>query len=340
MKEFSSKLIHLYQAPSKKAWSGRIDSPNALHIHEIVKIQDIRQEPDRRIHPANYALVGFCSEEGILRNQGRLGAAEGPSSFRDAFGALPCLFPHEKSIFDFGDVMVKDHDLESAQELLTEILIYLIKNDFRPLVIGGGQELSVAQYNALKHINPNVDLGMVNFDSHFDMREPLDRSKSTSGSEFYQIAQDLHARSKECDYTCIGLQALSNTQDLFEEARKKSVISILAEDIHLGNTQELIQLLEQFFTKKRAIYLTCDLDVFSSAYAPGVSAPQPLGLNPWHIIPILKKLIQTGKVVAFDVCELCPKHDIEGLTAKLAALLAVTFITSDPLQKENCLPHE
>lgn len=93
-------------------------------------------------------------------------------------------------------------------------------------------------------------------------------------------------------------------------------------------------------TKKRAIYLTIDLDVFSSSYAPGVSAPQPLGLFPWHVIPILKKLTQTGKIVAFDICELNPRHDLEELTAKLSALLAVTFITCDPLLRQNCLPYE
>lgn len=340
MYTFSSGLQDLYQPPKKEYWTGRIDSPNAMHIHEIVKLQDITQEVPRRIHPANYALIGFCSDEGVKRNQGRIGTSEGPNAFRKAFGSLPCLFPHERSIFDFGDILVKDGDLSTSLQLLSQALEYLIKQDFRPLVIGGGQELSIAQYNALKMVNPQVDVGVVNFDAHFDMREPLKTQMSTSGSSFYEIAQDIHSRAQEFDYTCIGLQSLSNTQDLFEKARKKSVISILAEDIHLGNTQELIQLLDQLITKKRAIYLTIDLDVFSSSYAPGVSAPQPLGLFPWHVIPILKKLTQTGKIVAFDICELNPRHDLEELTAKLSALLAVTFITCDPLLRQNCLPYE
>jgi len=46
-------------------------------------------------------------------------------------------------------------------------------------------------------------------------------------------------------------------------------------------------------------------------YAPGVSAPQPLGVLPWQILPLVRQLAASGKVVSYDIAELSPKYDID-----------------------------
>ena len=69
------------------------------------------------------------------------------------------------------------------------------------------------------------------------------------------------------------------------------------------------------------IYVTIDLDGFSSAYAPGVSAASPMGFSPYMVLECLKTIIGSGKLISLDIAEMNPKYDIDGQTAKLAASL-------------------
>ena len=43
-----------------------------------------------------------------------------------------------------------------------------------------------------------------------------------------------------------------------------------------------------------SVMVTVDADVVSSAFAPGVSAPQPLGLDPETVVRLLKHLLSRG----------------------------------------------
>ena len=63
------------------------------------------------------------------------------------------------------------------------------------------------------------------------------------------------------------------------------------------------------------------LDGFSSAYAPGVSAPSPLGFTPNFMYKMLQFLFDTKKVISCDIAELNPTLDTDNLTANLAAKL-------------------
>ena len=60
---------------------------------------------------------------------------------------------------------------------------------------------------------------------------------------------------------------------------------------------------------------------FSSAYAPGVSAPSPLGFTPNFMYKMLQFLFDTKKVISCDIAELNPTLDTDNLTANLAAKL-------------------
>ena len=72
--------------------------------------------------------------------------------------------------------------------------------------------------------------------------------------------------------------------------------------------------------------MSLSLDVFSPAFAPGVSSIQPLGLYPWHIIPLIRQAAASGKMLSYDIAEHVPRYDIDHRTAKLAAALIYEII--------------
>ena len=308
-----------YTPPDAKNWTGRIDSPPNSCFFQIMKLLDLNgalPEPEERA--TTIALLGFCCDEGIKRNHGRIGAAEGPGLIRDVLGKMP--IQKQKMIcYDAGDITCTDGDLESAQQALADAVAMLLAHRITPIVIGGGHEVAWGNYQGIIKQYPNEHLAIINFDAHFDMRPLLPDAKGSSGTPFLQIAKASEAAKRRFDYNCIGIQRTGNTQQLFGTAIDYNTQIILADDLHQGNKTKCINFINRIIFHNQHVYLSICLDVFAQAFAPGVSAPQAMGITPWQIMPYVKRLAASGKVVSYDIAELCPPLDVDKRTARLAA---------------------
>lgn len=312
-----------YSPPAKELWTGRRDGPKALSYHEIVQCIDLTTSfsPER----STYGILGFACDEGIKRNKGRQGAAEGPSELRRALGKLPAT-SQNVCLYDFGNITCLDGNLEQSQKALGDAVALLIKSGIRPIIIGGGHELAWGNFQGIASAYPGQNCAIINFDAHFDLRPLLEGNQGSSGTSFNQIAQYLHSQNLPFDYTCIGIQPLGNTEILFYRAKELNTTVVAADEFHEGGTETSISVIEEVISRSDKIYASICLDVFAAPYAPGVSSPQVLGLHPWHVIPALKLLAASGKMVSFDIAELSPPYDRDGTTAQLAASLIALLI--------------
>jgi formiminoglutamase len=89
----------------------------------------------------------------------------------------------------------------------------------------------------------------------------------------------------------------------------------------------LEQVLERL-AQHEHIYLTLDMDVINAAHAPGVSSPQPFGLDPTLFLFFVKGILATGKVRSIDIAEVSPRYDADYQTAKLAAVVLYAIINT------------
>jgi formiminoglutamase len=124
----------------------------------------------------------------------------------------------------------------------------------------------------------------------------------------------------------LGIQAHANTQSLFTAADTFKVHYLTGEQINQTSFAWQLAFIDEFILNNEAIYLSICLDVFAESYAPGVSAPQALGLSPWQALPLLKYIIQTGKVVGIDIAELSPPLDHNLQTARLAGMIMAELL--------------
>jgi len=312
-----------YLPPTEAPWQGRMDSPAASSFFQIIKLLDLKKNiPDHT--KLAFALLGFRCDEGIRRNLGRIGAAEGPIILREVLAKLPV---HRQEIicYDAGDITCVDNNLESSQQSLGEAVSLLLQHNIIPIVLGGGHEMAWGHFQGIgKHLT-NAHLAIVNFDAHFDMRPLLADKKGSSGTPFLQIAEAQEAAHRRFNYYCIGIQQAGNIQALFDTAKKCHAQYITADELQI-DTQKGIEFIQTILQNHRHIYLSLCLDVFASAFAPGVSAPQALGLSPWQLMPLVRKLASSGKVMSYDLAELSPKYDIDLRTTKLAANLIYEMI--------------
>lgn len=309
-----------YSPPEKTPWIGRNDLPEASCIFQIIQMFHLLETPPKKTHDLAFALLGFVSDTGIERNHGRPGAKDGPAAIRASLAKLPIHRTH-LDIYDAGNIVCLDGNLESAQEALAEAVNVLLQQDITPILLGGGHDLAFGHYQGIAKAFPTQQLGILNFDAHLDMRPLLSEDKGSSGTPFLQIAKAHQTNHRQFDYNCIGLQHTGNIRLLLETAKKYLTKIIWADELHLGQLEKCHDFIDRIVDQNEIIYLSLCLDVFASAFAPGVSAAQPLGLYPWHVIPLLRQLASSGKVISYDVAELSPCHDIDNTTAKLAAML-------------------
>jgi formiminoglutamase len=306
-------VVGVWTPADLSLWSGRTDPGDAeLRWHQVIG------EPDD--DASGTCLLGFASDLGVRLNQGRPGAAEGPDALRRALGNLPA--PADSRLYDAGTVTVAD-DLAAGQHTYADRLAALLDAGHTVIGLGGGHEIAWGSFRGLaRHLDSGGEparIGIVNFDAHFDLREPLDGG--TSGTPFRQIADDCGARGTGFHYLCLGVSEAANTGALFDFADAAGVRYLTDIDC---SEERAAPLLEALVAEVDAVYVTVCLDALPAAVAPGVSAPAAFGLSLEFVIRCLRRLRAMSPERPWpvaDVAELNPRYDVDGRTARTAARL-------------------
>lgn len=296
-------------------WTGRIDGEGPEHArwHQLVREDDPTGE--------HISLLGFESDEGVRRNGGRVGAAEGPAALRRALSSMAlhgALGDGSVAIHDLGDVTVSGEDLESGHESLGHAIHRSLSAGGNALtvVLGGGHETAWGSYLGLSaHVEDVQRWGVLNLDAHFDLR---DAGQATSGTPFLQMADAQHAAGREFCYGVVGISESANTRVLFDRADSLGVDFLLDVD---SSRERVLGFVENFIAGIDLLYLTVDLDVLPAAVAPGVSAPAALGVETSVIVAAVRAAAASGKLRLMDVVELNPSLDVDARTARTAARL-------------------
>lgn len=263
--------------------------------------------------PPRAVLIGFPSDEGVRRNEGRVGAALGPQALRSSLyhfapdarsERMEDLLGHTR---DLGDLEISG-DVESDQRNLGETLAHHLLRGTFVIVLGGGHETSYGHFLGYAFAERRVEI--LNWDAHPDVRE-LKEGKGHSGSPFRQAIEDSSGACRR--YSVAGLQPHSVARAHLELIQRQGR-AVWRDEVSPRYIEVLYNGVES------PTLVSFDLDAVSQAEAPGVSAPNPGGLpsDLW-----LKAAFEAGRSVAVtsaDIVELNPRFDPDGHTARLAAL--------------------
>lgn len=300
-------------------WTGRIDSEEtkglACRLHEV--IQPFSDQVNA------LAIIGFCSDEGVRRNKGRMGAKNSPNILRSTLANLP--WPQNKQIVDAGNVVCTNGNLEEAHQQLAEQVTTCLDHNHLTVVLGGGHEVAFGSWSGLLHhsqkntSSPLPSIGIINLDAHFDLRK--DTNGASSGTPFYQIAKECKNNNIAFNYCCLGVSDIANTQALFKRADELNVNYRRDSDMSILHLAEIIEQVTAFIVSVDVIHLTIDLDVLPASVMPGVSAPAAGGVDLVIIEAIINIVINSGKVKLADIAEYNPNFDIDNCSARVAARL-------------------
>lgn len=327
------------------SWTGRIDLEDGeLGLRWHQKITAATSSSTDGI-----MLLGFACDEGVYRNKGRIGAYSAPQIIRRALANLA--WHHNKAVFDGGDVCCDDAELEAAQHRLGNNVEHALANHNQVIVFGGGHEIAWGSFQGIARHLKNITesnqqktpprIGIINFDAHFDLRNPPQKEQlsegsseqqlGSSGTPFHQIAQYCKTNGWPFNYACLGLNRGSNTQALYKKADDLDVLYFDDTEMTHANFPLIQQGLSHFIDQNDYLYLTIDIDVFPASTAPGVSAPAVRGVSLEIIEPLICHILKAknhhgkSKLLLADMAEFNPNFDIDNQTARLAARLAWTI---------------
>ncbi len=303
-----------YQKPNTALWTGRT-SNDQLYLHEKIKCVDLENDTLSKTNIQSFVLLGYACDEGVERNHGRTGAAQGPDNIRKMLATLSNHFSNQIDIFDVGNITCKDRNLEDTQLETSNIITSLLQHQNFPIILGGGHDLAYAHYNGIKKLFPNKKIGIINLDAHFDLRKIIDQG--SSGTPFYQISKE----NNSFNYLCLGIQKASNNRELYKIANELNVQYIENTEYTIQNKNNIAALVQNFIVDMDYIYLTIDIDGFSSALAPGVSAPSPFGFSIDIVLETIKLICDSSKLISTDIVEFNPKYDLDNCTARLISRL-------------------
>ncbi|WP_288131677.1 formimidoylglutamase [Microbulbifer sp.] len=305
----------MLQLADMRLWSGRVDREDGKagkRWHEDIV-------PLHLDSPPGLAILGFASDEGVRRNKGRIGAAKGPRILRLALANLPKTFA--APLYDAGNVRVEKDDLESGQAMLGARITDLMTAGHFPLVLGGGHEIAYGSYQGIarwmREQHRDKTLGIINFDAHLDIRLPAPRG--SSGTPFFQIAEQCDLNGRPFNYLCVGAAATANTPALYQRAEELGAQVISDREIVPWRIERVQQQIADFIDKVDFVYLTIDLDVFPAAIMPAVSAPAGRGVGFELFEPLLDTVLESRKVCLADLAEFNPYFDIEDHASRTAA---------------------
>lgn len=296
-------------------WQGRLDGEELLY-HRI--FQRVKAESNYDLISTNdFVLHGFAVDEGVRRNKGRQGAKDAPDVIRKNMSNFPVIRP-DFSLLDFGNITCEDGNLENTQNELAKNVSKVLLKGGKSLVLGGGHEVTFGHYRGVKTAFQEQKIGIVNFDAHFDNRQPENGVGASSGTGFWQIAQEGEINSLH-----IGIQRNSNTLKLFDTAHQFGMKYILADELFFENLPSIYERVNELADSVDFLYMTICMDVFNASIAPGVSASAYNGIfADAAFMHVYRHILRNEKLIALDIAEVNPDLDIQDHTARLAASLA------------------
>ena len=212
---------------------------------------------------------------------------------------------------DLGDIQ-RGNTVEDTYFALSQVVSSLVNANIVPVIIGGSQDLTYANYRAYDKISSMVNI--VNIDKSFDLG---DSSKPiNNGSYLGKII--LEKPYNLFNYTAIGFQTYFNSQEEIDLMEK-----LYFESYRLGDISQSIGLVEPLL--RDADIVTLDLNSVKSSEVSFNQKYSPNGFNGREICAISRYSGISNKVSSFGIFEYNPSNDDQA-TAMLVAQIIWYFI--------------
>jgi formiminoglutamase len=309
-------IFQLTARPAEDLFFRKSDS-NDVRLGEIVSA-----------HPNDYeqaeiVILGCPQDEGVNRNKGRIGAAKAPDAIRRQFYKLSN-FGIKTKIFDLGNTIIRE-TLEATHDAQSLIVRQIIRDGKKIISLGGGNDISYPDCCALSKETGAENVVAFNIDAHFDVRIAEIRN---SGTPYRQLLDEKWILPQ--NFYEIGWQQHANSPVYFDYLREMKVNLINLDEFRAANFHAEIERILQsnFETNKYRLFFGFDVDSVRASNAPGVSAPNPIGLTAEEFVNLAALAGNQPNARIVEFTEVNPNFDIDDRTARLVAIAMHRFCSA------------
>ena len=280
-------------------------------------------------------LLGVAADRGAALRGGRLGSADGPQRFRDYFWRLHAPDGWSNgSVLDAGD-LVSAATTDETHARLSEV-VNVLRERFpraRLLVVGGGQDnlygevLGLARW--LRRGSEKAIAGLLTVDARPDAFSH--EGEPHEGTAIRRLLLEPAALLAGENTVLWGLQRSESSANHIRFLEARGVTARWYPDMGDGDaaTTSVLSQLAGLSERCSAVVMSVDLSAFSQAQAPGVSEPVAIGVPPRTVLRGAEALAAMPHPTQMSLYGLNPRFDQDGATARLAARLAWSYVTTE-----------
>jgi agmatinase len=198
---------------------------------------------------------------------------------------------HSVGIFTLPEM---DFPFATIDEVIREIrrvASELVSRDKFPIVLGGEHSITAPVVAALAARNPG--LSVLQIDAHADLRDTFMGTPHNHACAMRRVLE--YART-----TQVGIRSLSPE----EAAVLPTLPTAVFYDFNMRDDPNWIDRVVDSLGE--TVYITIDCDGLDPAIMPAVGTPEPGGLSWYETLALLRRVIDSRRLVGFDLVELCP----------------------------------
>ncbi|MBD1392848.1 formimidoylglutamase [Mucilaginibacter glaciei] len=273
--------------------------------HHSVAFPDLEQKID-------IAIIGVLDDRNAVQNPG---CALAPDYVREKLYQLN-EGAYGTKIVDLGNITRGETVVDTYYALKT-VVNELVKKDIVPVIIGGGQDLTYAQYLGYEELEQKIDLLVV--DSQFDLEDDGFAESIETNSTAYLNKIFLHEPNYLFNYSNLGYQTYFASQDSLRVMEK------LYFDVHrLGELTQNMSVAEPII--RNANMVSFDMGAIRSSDAAGNANATPNGFYGEEACQICRYAGFSDKLTSIGFYEFNPAYDNNGQTAMLLSQMIWYFI--------------
>lgn len=254
------------------------------------------------------AIIGVCESRRSTNNQG---TALAPDNVRDFLYKL-YQGSFRTRMVDLGNIE-QGHDVEDTYYALKTTVDYLIRNNVIPIIIGGSQDLTYAQFLGYEKLEQTINIASV--DSCFDIGNPEEEINNMA----YLGKIILHQPNFLFNYSNIGYQTY-----LVDPSSLNMMNRLYFDTYRLGQIRDMIEESEPII--RHADMFTFDITAIKHSDAPAHPNASPNGFYAEEACQMMRYAGMNDKLTSLGIYEINPEYDVNGKTSHLAAQMIWCFM--------------
>ncbi|PLP57053.1 agmatinase [Mesorhizobium loti] len=192
-----------------------------------------------------------------------------------------------------------------------------------PVLLGGDDSVVIPFLAGFAEHGP---VWILQIDAHIDWRDEVHGERHGYSSPMRRASEMPHVAGM----VQVGLRSVGSAKlTEIEAAQRYGSRFVTAREVHVAGVDAALR----HIPERARVVVTLDCDGLDPCIMPGVAARTPGGLTYTQVIDLIAGLGQRARIVGFDLVELYPPADIDGLSALTAARLLVNAIGTIVRQK-------